>query len=101
MDIPAEKPYALSINMGGDDVSVVAIVFRKNHIQLWQSRTCRTVRVEIIKKYHQAQIYDRAAQLTGKTGDAQIDIPAKKPYALSINLCGDDVSLVAIVYKKN
>ncbi len=39
-------------------------------------------------------------QLTGKTGDAQIDIPAEKPYGLSINMGGDDVSVVAIVYKK-
>jgi hypothetical protein len=27
--IPTEKPYALSINVGGDDVSVVAVVYRK------------------------------------------------------------------------
>jgi acetyl-CoA C-acetyltransferase len=39
-------------------------------------------------------------QLTGKTGDAQINIPAEKPYALSINMGGDDVSVVAIVYRK-
>nr|NQU91838.1 hypothetical protein [Bacteroidota bacterium] len=31
-------------------------------------------------------------QLTGKTGDAQIDIPANKPYGLTINMGGDDVS---------
>lgn len=40
-------------------------------------------------------------QLTGKTGDAQIDIPADKPYGLTINMGGDDVSVVAIVYRKN
>jgi acetyl-CoA acetyltransferase len=39
-------------------------------------------------------------QLTGKTGDAQIIIPDEKPYALSINMGGDDVSVVAIVYRK-
>ncbi len=39
-------------------------------------------------------------QLTGKTGEAQIHIPADKPYGLSINMGGDDVSVVAIVYKK-
>jgi acetyl-CoA acetyltransferase len=39
-------------------------------------------------------------QLTGKTGDAQINIPAEKPYALTINMGGDDVSVVAIVYRK-
>jgi acetyl-CoA C-acetyltransferase/acetyl-CoA acyltransferase len=39
-------------------------------------------------------------QLTGKTDDAQIDIPTEKPYALSINMGGDDVSVVAIVYWK-
>jgi acetyl-CoA C-acetyltransferase/acetyl-CoA acyltransferase len=39
-------------------------------------------------------------QLTGKTGEAQIDIPADKPFGLTINMGSDDVSVVAIVYKK-
>lgn len=39
-------------------------------------------------------------QLTGKTGDAQIQIPEDKPYGLSINMGGDDKTLVTIVYKK-
>lgn len=39
-------------------------------------------------------------QLTGRAGDAQIIIPADKPYALSINMGGDDRTVVAIVYKK-
>jgi len=39
-------------------------------------------------------------QLTGKAGDAQINIKPEKPYGLSINMGGDDKSLVAIVYKK-
>ncbi len=39
-------------------------------------------------------------QLTGKTGDAQIEIPADRPYGLSINMGGDDKTLVSIVYKK-
>lgn len=39
-------------------------------------------------------------QLTGRAGDAQINIPADKPYALSINMGGDDRTVVAIVYKK-
>ena len=39
-------------------------------------------------------------QLTGKAGDAQIKIPANRPYALSINMGGDDKSLVSIIYKK-
>jgi len=39
-------------------------------------------------------------QLTGKTGAAQIEIPANKPYGMTINMGGDDVSVVAIVYKK-
>jgi hypothetical protein len=34
-----------------------------------------------------------------KTGDAQIEIPADKPYGLTINMGRDDVSVVAIVYK--
>ncbi len=39
-------------------------------------------------------------QLTRRAGEAQIKIPASKPYGLSINMGGDDVSVVAIVYKK-
>ncbi|MCZ4696155.1 3-ketoacyl-CoA thiolase [Ancylomarina euxinus] len=39
-------------------------------------------------------------QLTGKAGDAQIEICADRPYALSINMGGDDKTLVSIVYKK-
>ncbi|MCD4737081.1 MAG: hypothetical protein K8R53_13640 [Bacteroidales bacterium] len=39
-------------------------------------------------------------QLTGKAGDAQITIKPEKPYGLSINMGGDDVTVVAIVYKK-
>jgi len=40
-------------------------------------------------------------QLTGKAGEAQINIPANKPYGLTINMGGDDKTLVSIVYKKN
>ncbi len=39
-------------------------------------------------------------QLTGRAGNAQINIPTDKPYALSINMGGDDRTVVAIVYKK-
>nr|WP_320119550.1 beta-ketoacyl synthase N-terminal-like domain-containing protein [uncultured Marinifilum sp.] len=39
-------------------------------------------------------------QLTGKAGDAQINISKERPYALSVNMGGDDKSLVAIVYKR-
>lgn len=39
-------------------------------------------------------------QLTGRAGNAQINIPADRPYALSINMGGDDRTVVAIVYKK-
>lgn len=39
-------------------------------------------------------------QLTGKAGKAQIDISPDKPYALSINMGGDDVTVVALVYKR-
>lgn len=39
-------------------------------------------------------------QLTGKTGNAQIEIKPEKPYGLTINMGGDDKTLVAIVYKK-
>lgn len=39
-------------------------------------------------------------QLTGNAGDAQIEIKAEKPYGLTINMGGDDVTVVAIVYKR-
>lgn len=39
-------------------------------------------------------------QMTGKAGAAQINIPAGKPYGLTINMGGDDRTVVAIVYKK-
>lgn len=39
-------------------------------------------------------------QLTGKAGNAQIDISPERPYGLSINMGGDDVTVVAIVYKR-
>lgn len=39
-------------------------------------------------------------QLTGKAGVAQINIPEDKPYGMTINMGGDDVTVVAIVYKK-
>lgn len=40
-------------------------------------------------------------QLTGRAGNAQIEINKDNKYALSINMGGDDVTVVAIVYKKN
>ncbi|MFH1000738.1 MAG: 3-ketoacyl-CoA thiolase [Bacteroidota bacterium] len=39
-------------------------------------------------------------QLTGKAGNAQISIPKDKPYGISINMGGDDKTVVAVVYKK-
>ena len=39
-------------------------------------------------------------QLTGKAGDAQVPIPAERPYGLTVNMGGDDKSLVSIVYKR-
>ena len=39
-------------------------------------------------------------QLTGKAGDAQIEIKPERPYGLTINMGGDDKTLVSIVYKK-
>jgi acetyl-CoA acetyltransferase len=38
-------------------------------------------------------------QLTGIAGANQVAIPAEKPYGLSVNMGGDDKTLVAIVYK--
>jgi acetyl-CoA C-acetyltransferase/acetyl-CoA acyltransferase len=39
-------------------------------------------------------------QLTGKAGEAQIKITDDKPYGLTINMGGDDVTVVSIAYKK-
>ncbi len=39
-------------------------------------------------------------QLTGNAGDAQIGITNEKPYALSINMGGNDKTVVSFVYKK-
>jgi len=39
-------------------------------------------------------------QLTGRAGDAQIEIKPDRPYGLSVNMGGDDKSLVSIVYKR-
>lgn len=39
-------------------------------------------------------------QLTGNAGDAQINISKDKPYGMTINMGGDDVTVVAIVYKR-
>lgn len=39
-------------------------------------------------------------QLTGKAGAAQITIPAERPYGLTVNMGGDDKTVVAIVYRK-
>ncbi|KAF0130076.1 MAG: hypothetical protein FD155_1862 [Bacteroidetes bacterium] len=39
-------------------------------------------------------------QLTGKAGKTQINLNPDRPYGLSINMGGDDVTVVAIVYKK-
>lgn len=39
-------------------------------------------------------------QLTGKAGAAQVEIPKERPYGMTINMGGDDKTVVAIVYKK-
>ncbi len=39
-------------------------------------------------------------QLTGKAGEAQIYITPQRPYGLSVNMGGDDKTVVAIVYKR-
>lgn len=39
-------------------------------------------------------------QLTGKAGAAQIQLSVERPYGLTINMGGDDVTVVAIVYKR-
>ncbi len=39
-------------------------------------------------------------QLTGNAGKAQINIPSDRPYGMSINMGGDDKTVMAIVYKR-
>lgn len=39
-------------------------------------------------------------QLCGKAGEAQISIPAERPYALSMNMGGDDKTAVSLACKK-
>jgi acetyl-CoA C-acetyltransferase/acetyl-CoA acyltransferase len=39
-------------------------------------------------------------QLTGRAGEAQITIPSERPYGLSMNMGGDDKTVVSLVYKK-
>ncbi len=39
-------------------------------------------------------------QLTDRAGAAQVVIPKGKPYGMSINMGGDDKTVVAIIYKK-
>ncbi len=39
-------------------------------------------------------------QLTGKAGASQVNIPASKPYGMTINMGGDDKTVVAIVFKR-
>ena len=39
-------------------------------------------------------------QLTGKAGGWQVEIPADRPYALSISMGGNDRTVVAIVYRR-
>jgi acetyl-CoA acetyltransferase len=39
-------------------------------------------------------------QMTGRAGKAQVNISDSAPYALSINMGGDDKTVVVIVYKK-
>ncbi len=39
-------------------------------------------------------------QLTGKAGAAQVNIHADRPYGMTINMGGDDVTVVAVVYKR-
>lgn len=40
-------------------------------------------------------------QMTGRAGDAQINIPENKPYGMTVNMGGDDKTLVVVIYKKS
>jgi acetyl-CoA acetyltransferase len=39
-------------------------------------------------------------QLTGKAGASQVQIPPDRPFGLSVNMGGDDKTVVALVYRK-
>jgi len=39
-------------------------------------------------------------QLTGKAGAWQVPIPAERPYALSVNMGGNDKTVIAVVYRR-
>jgi len=39
-------------------------------------------------------------QLTGRAGKAQVQIPENRPFGLSVNMGGDDKTLVSIVYRR-
>jgi len=39
-------------------------------------------------------------QLTGRAADYQVNIPEDRPYGMTINMGGDDVTISAIVYKR-
>ena len=39
-------------------------------------------------------------QLTGNAGDAQLEIKPDRPYGMTVNMGGDDVTVVAIIYKR-
>jgi len=39
-------------------------------------------------------------QLTGRAGRYQVQIPSERPYALSVNMGGNDKTVVAIVYRR-
>jgi len=39
-------------------------------------------------------------QLTGRAGDAQIQIAPERPYGLTVNMGGDDKTLVSMVYRR-
>ncbi len=39
-------------------------------------------------------------QLTGRAGDAQINIPANRPYGMTVNMGGNDKTVVSVIYKQ-
>jgi acetyl-CoA C-acetyltransferase/acetyl-CoA acyltransferase len=39
-------------------------------------------------------------QLTGKAGPNQVPIPPERPYGLTLNMGGNDKTLVSIVYHR-
>ncbi len=46
------------------------------------------------------QAVDLVHQLTGKTGDCQVEVDTNRPYGLMVSMGGSDVTIVSMIFKK-